>query len=455
VALEEIDEFLELDPDEEDVDDARDAPAPVVHGRVVGRDGQDFFGGDNMSLAVFKALKARYALLLAKHVLDTTPPSGGGPAAEARREAALQVLGAREGIEAWLAAGPPVSADASVGFPGHVGADLPRDVWDPIDVLVPTRYHVDYDFRGPEREARHQIFYDLWQSAEAAKIGFGTPGPDGEYPRSVEVPPPPALLDRYGVGPHRLRCVLLDHEIRPHLAPSLSLGLKRAAAVVQEAGLEKVSFFILAGNACKLPLVRQLFQEHLGPLGAEPTNVFFDPKVAKTSVASGACLLAVYDALRSGVQWRFDEDEDTLRDFVGTMAASAVFAAAADRFVSWFHQGQPLPAHAHVRLATDAASLRVVQLRRLTGEPRPLGSFLFREIGGRFGWDEVPDDLAAAVAQFGLSPGEPTEAGGEVLADVLMTSKRRLYLQKGDEWFALWPVRQAPPPLQDPFSGRQ
>lgn len=441
-------------------DEAAALPASsglVAHGRILQRDGMDAFGGDNMTLSVFRLLKVRYALLLADMLQADDLDSVTLEDVIGLRNAGDYVVTQRALLERWTRRGDPLPADAGVGFPGYPGVPTPASVWDAVDVLVPTRFHEGYDYAGKERSVRHLIFADLWRTAEATKIDFGTARSDGEYPTVSEPIPPASLYDgRYKTGPARLSARVTATDLRAHLEPSLMHGFAKAKAMLREENLLTADFFVLAGNACKLPLIRELFVNQFSPFGAvEGWNVLFDPDVAKTAVARGAALYAVNVSAAGGTAWALEEEDHVLHEHLGVLESQSVFADATEPMHAWFARGTRFPAHKRIRLRKDMPSLRLYSTRRLGSPPRLLGAFMFLRESGRVNWHALPNDLEDAVNALTLMEGGTVLADGTYVADVVITERQRIFLQRERLWYALWPIRLGLPDHLNPFSGRQ
>jgi hypothetical protein len=400
-----------------------------------------------MTLAVFRLLKARYALALAQRLLSAD--AGGS---EDVRRAAVAVTARADRLRAWVERGSPLEPSPGIDYPGHEGVPLPDEVWDAVDVLVPTRFHDDLGLSGEQRALRHEVFHDLWLAAENAKIDLGTPAADGSYPSAVRPVPPARLVDLHGIGAGGLDLDLGPADVRPHLEPPLRQGLAIARAALREAQVERVDFFVLAGNACRLPLVRSLFQEEMAAAGARGAeNVLFDPDVAKTAVAMGACLLAVHETSDAGVLWSFEQRDDRLRDFIGRLDGPGLFRKDPRAFHEWFRPGQSLPARTRVRLPAGAARVDVFGVRRHGGDERWLGRFALDDASTAVQMARPPEDFASALSALPLQrTGRPD---GPDVVDVLLTDRQRLYLGRGGAWFAMRTVRHHVPDEHNPFSG--
>ena len=430
-----------------------------VQGEVVSTDGLPWFGGDNMTLEVFRLLKAQYACAIVE-LLEQRIRSGSALRGDEVRQGEIvrALRKERTSIERWLAGGSGLEADASIGLGAQPGQPLDPSIWDLFDELVPTRFHERLDLDPAEQERRQLLFSDLWFEAERVKRAFGTAEDDGQHPSEVLSRPPLALQDRYDLGGGTTIRVA-DKQLFNHLAPAIRRTLCQASTLVSEASLQKVDFFVLAGNACRLPLVRTLFDGHMKKVGARPdadeaaSNVFFDAAQAKTAVAQGACMIA-FERQAAGLStWRFKERRHVLHHDVGRPKPEVSFQDRSKTMHVWFERGTALPAHRQVRVAGNNPRLRIVGLRRPGAEPETLGVLDFSKEESRGTLKDLPQDARDAIETLGLSDFAHQEDSEHFTIDVILTAEQRIWAQRANHWFALYPARVQVEDDVDPFSG--
>ena len=449
------------------VDAAGDHAAPLidasegtyVEGQVVSTDGMPWFGGDNMTLAVFRLLKALYACTVVDLLEQRIRAGASLPGDEVRQGEIVRALRKeRTAIEAWLAAGSGLAADPSIGLAPQKGAPLSDAVWSLFDDLVPTRFHETDDLDPAEQERRHLLFSDLWFEAERVKRAFGTPEDDGSPPSEILSRPPLGLQDRYDLGGGTAIRITYE-QLCCHLTPQIGRSLRCAATLVKEAGLERVDFFVLAGNACRLPLVRKLFDEHMKGVGARPdaperpTNVLFHESEAKTAVAQGACMIA-YERQAAGLStWRFKERRQILQHDIGRPKPTVSFQDRSKTMHVWFESGTQLPAHRQVRVAGNNPRLQIVALRRPEAQPETLGVLDFARKESRCAMQDLPPDACEAIEALGLSDFAEDEDNDSFTIDVILTAEQRIWAQRAGHWYALYATRVRVPDEINPFSG--
>ncbi|MGE3853395.1 MAG: Hsp70 family protein, partial [Planctomycetota bacterium] len=192
----------------------------LINQKVRGLSGDSFWGGDNVTLEVFRLLKVKIAMALARHKLagkqeaekkdeaadddiwGAPPPdpvqdvwaSGGKkPADEAAEEedkkevfyADDEFVRACELVQEWgaalklsqshriklAAAVKKLVEDQGKGLDNSEIIDLAKRLEEAVDMLVPTRWTWFADHNQPKRERKaRQVFYELWSEADAMKI---------------------------------------------------------------------------------------------------------------------------------------------------------------------------------------------------------------------------------------------------------------------------------------------
>ncbi len=285
---------------------------------LVGSDSLDY-GGDQVTLTVFRILKRRIALALA----DPDRFAGGGSEAESSEAPAFPEPA---GPGLFLLPGSS-RGSATDGEVDGGAAHLVRDAWDRIqtaiaspslgaelddavDRLFPTRFRPDPD--APLVAAAKRNFAWLWDRAEALKR---------ELFRAAQLRARDVALSeedgadlRMGVSLAQLPDEVAGRPLADHPASKaqLTVGIDEIYGAIREplreavararrlVGSHRPDRIVLAGQSSWIPLVRQLFARPRseGGLGLAPGKIEFDPEHAKTAVSRGACLLPVMrDAL--------------------------------------------------------------------------------------------------------------------------------------------------------------
>jgi molecular chaperone DnaK (HSP70) len=247
---------------------------------VVGRSGKRAFGGDNVTEAVFRLLKAQVAATL----------SQTGGAGVARLQPPVQA----EEWPAWL----QQNADA-------------------INQLLPTRFNPDH-LQDETARRRRRLTQDLWATAERMKVRLGTEGAvsfvlagnsplDEHLSRTLS---PQQKMQIEG----RLRSIqvqraqvdaLVGHEVRDSIDRCNHLIADKLTRDGQE-----VHCVVAAGNGTRYPLFKEEMERHLAvPFLDERLEPFPAEEQAnlKDAVAKGAVLALASRQQAGNVQVEFDE----------------------------------------------------------------------------------------------------------------------------------------------------
>jgi hypothetical protein len=296
LTLEEVDPFL---PGENRGAGGR---CYVISPRLLGSSGNTQLGGELITLRVFRLLKAALADRLLAAVQDRQVES-----------TALAGKIAQLG-EAFV--------DGDGRFqPGSIFsavADLPEsdplftDALNAAEQVLPTRWR--------NNPARLQMFYTLWEHAEAAKIALGGRRTPGGEPAVFELGEQEVgtLLSQGGIAhtfkePGTLRITLDAGQFERAAEPVIeeAVGIARgllagrlprpespaaaadSPAPPEEAGpQEPLDWLILSGKTCNLDLVHRVVRQEFvnSPHFVwNPERVTFVPQYAKLAPSAGAC----------------------------------------------------------------------------------------------------------------------------------------------------------------------
>ncbi len=288
------------------------------------------FGGDQVTLAVFRILKRRLAMALCDparmHEELIGRPNGGAVQPRPVRSY-HEFLRSDEDAEFLLPEsltstfsgrpGAPVDALPSRGVIqenwGYLCAHLANEtleaeIEDAVDQLFPTRFFSsDAD---PCRVDARRNFDWLWEEAERLKISLL--GEVQSRHRDARFPSFSTLKGiRRGISLRDVPLHLVTERI-PWAADAvceslLSVGadelwtavagnLREAVARARKlAGAKTIERVVLSGQSCRMPMVRWLLSSSRGEggIGIPPAKIEFDEANAKAGVSKGACLLSV------------------------------------------------------------------------------------------------------------------------------------------------------------------
>lgn len=294
---------------------------------LIGSDSYNF-GGDQVTLAVFRILKRRLAMALCDPVRmheDVIGRPNGRETQPVRSyheflrgdEEAEFVL--PDSPTSTFSGQPGDSADAPAGrrtiqenwgyLCAHLTSEsLEAEIEDAVDQLFPTRFFSsDAD---PCRIDARRNFDWLWDQAEQLKISLL-----GEVQSRHRESPFPSFSTlkgvRRGVSLRDVPLHFVSETIpwagEPVCESLISVGadelwsavagnLREAVARARElAGSKTIDRVVLSGQSCRMPMVRWLLSSSRGEggIGIPPAKIEFDEANAKAGVSKGACLLNV------------------------------------------------------------------------------------------------------------------------------------------------------------------
>jgi hypothetical protein len=258
---------------------------------VRGRSGVRNFGGDNVTLAVYRLLKTGIA-------------------------ARVQEI-----------KGSAITVRVPQDQPGTLDATL-RGLETTVDTLVPTRYDRNR-MNGMDRRNRNHTRH-LWQRATAVKhalekgdehAAVAAFGPTDRFDDSLSK----YLLEETGLTPDKqskLRDALrtikirrkdIDVLIRDDVMRSIQRAnwlikkkMARVGGTAPDGGMpEDVQRFVLLGNGSRYPLIEQLLREHLNVMFFDD-RLRFDKDNLKTAVAKGAVLALATELAAPDIRIEFD-----------------------------------------------------------------------------------------------------------------------------------------------------
>jgi len=393
--------------------------------QVIGVAGAKHFGGDNISLEIFRILKAKVAL----YVAEAGAEPGDVEDVEAYRGAVEALRSEAAAIKAALAAGRRLDKNS-------------RDI---IDDVVPTRYDIASE-GGGEQARRH--FFELWDAAEHIKKQFGTPVGDGEYPDSVVLTLPlPRLSEFTGIDFSQVGDVAIQApEYEQRIEPRIRQVLEKARRLLPDR--EPLAAAILSGNSSRLPIVRRLAQELLH---LTPTNVHFDPDGCKVAVARGAAFARRMELVPARIKYRLGNLLTRLPFDLGCKVEGAPFEP-------FYNRGEELPTKIpYVFEPPTEPRLLHVFARIDVGDEQPeeVGYFDFsQEPSGR----ELPKALKSAVTKGTarrkkLRPGQRKPPSDAKPITLWVDEDRSVFAERDGRSYALTYQDETFPPEVDPFSG--
>ena len=271
-----------------------------VKPRILGLTGKNNYGGDNVTLAVFRILKSKIAELVAKAKISKPSKLTTAVASildEYKKDMRF--------FSRWF-----TDADDC-----HSAYD---DIADQIEVLVPTRFK-----DNPQQQA---LFFDLWLEAENIKRGLShslDSGYNYDTPSyfEVRVGTLDRLLESLGLATSDLSLRVdkeeMEQVVRSDLFGSFRSALNLCATrdpVSKQVRLEHyIDRVILAGSSSHLRLVRQALAHEVltkpfspdntnllpAPFRLDQYNLVFIPEDAKLAVARGACLPRYFQRVKA------------------------------------------------------------------------------------------------------------------------------------------------------------
>lgn len=251
---------------------------------VLARSGVRDFGGDNITIEVFRLLKAKIAAALAK------------------------------------SRGESKALDALPQDPTKWAAYLDANA-DKFDKWVPTRFDADNWVGGADQQRNRDHTWTLWMCAEDLKKVLGTPAAPGKPPPS-EAALPSSIAGKLGefltksAGKDGLKFeqikvsrAEIDALIRPRVLHSIELcnRLIQQRLWLAKGDPQEVHWVVAAGNATRYPLFEELFAKHLYvPFFAD--RFLHDTENCKHAVAKGAVLALGWDKEARSVGIDFDSN---------------------------------------------------------------------------------------------------------------------------------------------------
>jgi len=271
------------------------------------------YGGDRVTLAIFRVLKRRLALAL--HDPDRYRGRGGEAAENARLEAeetsgffllpaTSPGIGSARSDEA-ANAGRLLDAGWTEIEAGLPLESLGPELEEAVDAVFPTRFQRSSAEPISIRAKRN--FGWLWDRAEMMKremfreanqraglhamSGDGAEDVEGAI-RLREVPPEVLGRSLQDTDLGEIKVGVTIGEVYRAIREPLETALERARRLVGDARLDRV---VLTGQSNWIPLVRRLFTRARseGGFGVAPEKIAFDAANAKAAVSKGACILRV------------------------------------------------------------------------------------------------------------------------------------------------------------------
>lgn len=275
------------------------------------------YGGDHVTLAVFRILKRRLAMAVA----DPQRAVSGRPNADEPDPDAQAATGVDDAGRFLLPRSGRARRQQSAGtseeaahqirsrwdeLERHLTDErLPGGLDDAVDGLLPTRFWTSVD--EPIRQGAKHAFGWLWDRAERIKRDLFRAAnrperdlplrPDADDALRADLPlaeVPGEVLGRpaAGLGMADARAWVTVGEIHRCIAPALERAVASARRL---AGRDAVDRVVLTGQSSWIPLVRRLFMRPRseGGFGLAPNKIEFDAENAKAAVAKGACLLRI------------------------------------------------------------------------------------------------------------------------------------------------------------------
>jgi len=362
IGLEEIEDLL---PPDDQLDSGRYF---IIQPKILGLSGRDDFGGDNVTLAVFRILKSKLASTVAQLILGAEDRRNDYPPTVQEALEAFELHQSQTQTDIfteWFSdkgdkkyAKQVAINEAAEGIPATTRA-LP----DLIEALVTTSFE-----SNPELQT---LFFGLWQDAERIKKTFSTVQAGYEeipLPSTVTASPQnllPAIAHlNLGIGQMELPNISVTAEemerlIRKDIAVTFEKARNLCIDGNQEAGYTTkylIDRLVLAGSGSHLRVVREEMPHQIlsqpfafakagksytlsAPFKHDGYNLEFTPEDAKLAVVRGACLPRYFKTtrvppqdpqmkglLKNGVSF-LDFNVDNLRNYMPFTLIYAVGSA--------------------------------------------------------------------------------------------------------------------------------
>ncbi len=393
---------------------------------ILGCGGDPKYGGDNVTLEVFKVLKWR----LAKWIAIQNPDEE--IAADPNR--AHEIEGARARIR---------ENSGAIDLAISNGRDVTPEMAKDINILVPTRFE---GLQGEDEELARALFFSLWFEAEELKKQLSVKASRNEWDavglealntdllRTVEI-------DDVGIDEVCLTMEELETRIREPIWRTMqqASGLFQRIATEQRRCPDFIRHVILAGQSSALPIVRRLIEE---VLQVDNNNISFDLETAKSSVAIGACLAA--NLGEGPAEYRFDVKTliNSVPHDIGYLRKGAQNARQMERV---FELGASLPQTETYK--NFGGRLQLFSQAGSSDDPIYLGMFDFESEG-----ESARPAVAAAPAPQAPAPPPPQQAPKKRgLWGRWKREKEADAMEAGaDEMPAQQPVRQMQKPRPKP-----
>lgn len=393
-----------------------------VHTEILGVAGTKHFGGDNISLEVFRLLKAKLALFIAEAGVEP----GDVDDVDAYRGALEALRGEAEAIRAALSA----------------GQDLNKNWQDIINDVLPTRY--DPTTEGDSRPRRH--FFEVWDAADGLKKQLGTPDANGDYPEAVTLAVPlPHIQEYSGLDFSQVDEITISaKELEPQLEPILREVLAKAQRLIPPN--QPLGLAILSGNSSRLPIVNRLAREILKPL-----HVHFDPKGCKIAVAKGACFARRNELAPARIKYR-------LGNLLTRLPYELCCKVEGAPLEPFYERGTDLPTKLPYVFEPPSEVKLLHVFSRLSAnddQPEEIGYFDFTQPAeGR----AMPPELKRAIKQGtarsrAIKAGEQKRKSGVDPIFLWVDQDRSVFAEKDKQAYALRFQGEQFPAEVDPFSG--
>ena len=274
-----------------------------------------FYGGNNMTLAVYAALKRALAIKLGQQLRRLRDRE------ELKKDALIEALGE----QAW----PDEDAENFWNALNEI-VGTSDELDGAVERLLPTRWKTMT--HGDARDLRERFFRLLFALAEDVKIAIVSGGikelgkhdveqEDQQFRITPEVfDKLGALTDLLGLGKRTdvdLSVMLEKKSFDERIRRALEIAWQRALGLCKNVAGRRVPVdrVLLAGNGAQYPLVRKTLEETFATGGRplQPERILFNPSDAKTSVCQGALIGQVISRLAPEHLLETDRPEIDLR----------------------------------------------------------------------------------------------------------------------------------------------
>jgi hypothetical protein len=299
---------------------------------------------------------------------------------------------------------------------------------DLADAVLPTRWKE----KQPNVFARRiadDTFHQLWRPADEFKIRLVD---DGKHTVPASALVQIAAIQELQLGQNEAIDLRLEQDLYSRIRPKIQRAVRACRQVIMGPQGQKynVDSIQLAGNSCKIPLVKETMVSEFKEFLNIEKMVQFNPENAKSSVALGACIAAYINdwGKQLPVRMTFNPIPERLGWEIG------IFDKQFTPFRAYF-TADARPSQRPTCLIADTEQPRISLFRRRPGQkvdPTFMGAFVLTSPGVKV-------------------PGLPPMEQGKL--QLILTGVNTLKLRRQDLVWDMQYPEVTKEDIDDPFSG--